>query len=323
MTTRAQDELVDTGPDPVSGDDHRPRIVVGVDGGASSQEAVTWAGAEATRRRVGIDLFRALRPTGRLTAHAGLFSHDVLQEAERSARESLTRSRRRLHRIDPSVQVRSWVVRGRAVDVLTEASEVALLVVVGARRDELRGREIGPFFDSTSLQVAARAACPVVVVPGPEPPGASGVVVGWDGTVAGDAVLDFAAGAAASRRGGLFVAQVVPPGSAGGGPGTSGAGSRERHPCGAEPELSSSSVRRIAGEHPGLALDRRVVGADSVPEGLLREAQGRELLVLGTRGRGALASLLLGSTSRNALRRSTIPTLIVHPDGPRRRAEGS
>lgn len=322
MTTRAQEELVETGSDPVSRDDHRPRIVVGVDGGVSSQEAVTWAGAEATRRRVGIDLVRALRPTGWVTAHAGLFSHDVLQEAERTARESLTRSRQRLHRTDPSVQVRSRLVRGRAVDVLTEASEVALLVVVGARRDELRGREIGPFFDSTSLQVSARAACPVVVVPGPEPSDASGVVVGWDGTVAADAVLDFAADAAASRRGGLFVVQVVPPGSASGGPGTGGAGSRGRHPSGVEPG-SSSSVRRVAGEHPGLAVERRVVEADSVPEGLLREAQGRALLVLGTRGRGALASLLLGSTSRKTLRRSTIPTLIIHPDGPHPGAQRS
>jgi nucleotide-binding universal stress UspA family protein len=200
---------------------------------------------------------------------------------------------------------------------------VALLVVVGARRDELRGREIGPFFDSTSLQVAARSACPVVVAPGPEPSGASGVVVGWDGTVAGDAVLNPAAGAAASRRGGSLVVQVVPPGAPGGGPGTSGARSRRRHPCGAEPELSSSSVRRIAGEHPGLAADRRVVGAASVPEGLVREAQGGELLVLGIRGRGALASLLPGFTSRNTLRRSTIPTVIVQPEGPRPGVEGS
>jgi nucleotide-binding universal stress UspA family protein len=199
---------------------------------------------------------------------------------------------------------------------------VALLVVVGARRDELSGREIGPFLDSTSLQVAARAVCPVVVVPGPEPSGASGVVVGWDGTVAGDAVLDFAADAAASRRGGLFVVQVVLPGSAVGGPVTGGAGSRGRHRCGAEPE-PSSSVRAVQEEHPDLAVHRRVVGADSVHEGLLQEVPGRELLVLGTRGRGTLASLLLGSTSRKTLRRSTIPTIIVHQDGFRPGAEGS
>lgn len=42
------------------------------------------------------------------------------------------------------------------------------------------------------------------------------------------------------------------------------------------------------------------------------ETQGADLLVVGRRGHGVAASLLLGSTSEYVVRRATVPVLVAH-----------
>jgi nucleotide-binding universal stress UspA family protein len=59
-----------------------------------------------------------------------------------------------------------------------------------------------------------------------------------------------------------------------------------------------------------------VLSHDPVRPGLLRqiEAGKHDLLVMGSRGRGAIRSALLGSVSHYALHHSPIPVLIVHAE---------
>jgi nucleotide-binding universal stress UspA family protein len=67
---------------------------------------------------------------------------------------------------------------------------------------------------------------------------------------------------------------------------------------------------------PGDVSVSTVLSHDPVRPGLLNqiEAGHHDLLVMGSRGRGAIRSALLGSVSHYALHHSPIPVLIVHAE---------
>jgi nucleotide-binding universal stress UspA family protein len=67
---------------------------------------------------------------------------------------------------------------------------------------------------------------------------------------------------------------------------------------------------------PGDVSVSTVLSHDPVRPGLLHqiEAGHHDLLVMGSRGRGAIRSALLGSVSHYALHHSPIPVLIVHAE---------
>ncbi|MFJ9455457.1 universal stress protein [Kitasatospora sp. NPDC101447] len=67
---------------------------------------------------------------------------------------------------------------------------------------------------------------------------------------------------------------------------------------------------RIRHDHPGLPVEVAVVAEDPV-DGLLAAAKGQELLVLGSRGLGGFAGLLVGSVGLAVAAAATVPTVLV------------
>ena len=67
----------------------------------------------------------------------------------------------------------------------------------------------------------------------------------------------------------------------------------------------------------GLAVERRIVAGTAAPV-LLDQAKDADLLVVGSRGHGGFAGLLLGSVSQQCAHHSTCPVVVVPP-----RANGS
>ncbi|MBS0262844.1 MAG: universal stress protein [Planctomycetes bacterium] len=69
-----------------------------------------------------------------------------------------------------------------------------------------------------------------------------------------------------------------------------------------------------ASTHPGLAVVRSVcVGNPFVEIVNYAEAQGIDLIVVGTHGRGALLHLLMGSVAEKVVRKAKCPVLTVRP----------
>jgi nucleotide-binding universal stress UspA family protein len=216
--------------------------------------------------------------------------------------------------VSPGLDVSSSTVRAQAASALIAASRHADTVVVGAHGT---GALAEVLLGSTSLQLAAYASCPVVVVR--EPPtgqvGPRRVVVGVDGSDLSTEATGYAFEQASARGRGLTVlhawnANVY----------TSGVAlSALMEPWGelvAEQELiTTEAIARWAEKFPNVHVRTHVM--QGRPADVLVDAsEGAELVVVCSRGRGGFRGLLLGSVSRNVLHRAHCPVAVVRPFSP-------
>ncbi|GII66141.1 universal stress protein [Sphaerisporangium krabiense] len=273
-------------------------IIVGVDGSPAGLDAVGWAVRE------GALLGRPVRIVHVMPKWAAEMPEDA-----------------------PHAEVGRWM-RGNAATVLKEATERAAAEPVEARvtaepaagdpRTTLLGlaadagmlvvgnHGLGGFrgllLGSVALGVAGYARCPVVVVRGPAAVTSGEVVVGMDGSVASDAAVGFAFAEAAARGARLRVVRVR---------------SGQERVLPSDPGEAADETRRLGESlaahrerHPGVEVVAQV--EDGHPARVLTEASAEaDLLVVGSRGRGGFAGLLLGSTSHAVLHHASCPVAVV------------
>ncbi|MYS80678.1 universal stress protein [Embleya scabrispora] len=133
-----------------------------------------------------------------------------------------------------------------------------------------------------------------------------GVLVGYDGSPGGERALAWGARAAAEAKAPLYLAMAIPAG-------TLAHLGRHAHSAevreGARALLEQAADRcRVA--HPYLAVETSLVEGPAA-DVLLEASRRAELIVVGTRGHGGFAGLLLGSVSLRVCAHTTCPVVVV------------
>ena len=85
--------------------------------------------------------------------------------------------------------------------------------------------------------------------------------------------------------------------------------------------LAEAVEDEAAGRPPAEILTRVVYGHPS--QALLEAAHGAQLLVVGSRGHGAFAGMLLGSVSQHCVQQAPCPVVVVPSSGPEQDEIGS
>ncbi|MBK1782824.1 universal stress protein [Prauserella cavernicola] len=280
-----------------------PPIVVGVDGSATSLDAVRWAAREAERTGAALRLTHAcdLPPLEsevpedtEAASWAGSGRCWLVTAASVAAAEA------------PGVET-DWSVRiGDATAVLTAQSREAGLVVLGSKGLDGRRRP-----GSVASAVAGSAACPVVVVRDGTVGADTGLVVaGTDGSPAACDALAFAFEAAAVRNARLVVVRAwCGPWAAEAGDDLGPAGLTAAREC--ENRRLSADLTGWREKFPRVRVSMFVASGDRPAPALLAAAANAQLLVVGRHGRGGAPAL--GSASGELLRDAGCPVAVVRP----------
>lgn len=260
-------------------------VVVGVDESEHAREALRWAVGEAATHGWGV---RAVLAWSYLDQHAAggvpEFRPDYGADDAAAALDGIVEA------TVPGAEVERVVVNDLAARALLEAGADADLLVVGARG---LGTVTATVLGSVSQQVVHHATVPVAVLRAGDAGTAGGpVVVGIDGSDNAVGALRFALDEA--RRHGV-AATVV-------------------HATRLDPDPEVIAAALAQCDTDGLTIESVVV-EDTPATAILAAADGSSLVVVGSRGRGGFAQLLLGSVSRNVVNGATGPVVIVPPNG--------
>jgi nucleotide-binding universal stress UspA family protein len=305
--------------------------VVGIDDSIASQTAVVHAAWEAERRGLPLRVVHGyVVSTPCLTPLAPLLDETALLT---SARERLAQIAQTVRSRRPQLPLTTSAVRADGAAALIQESATASLVVVGAPR--MRGFARPPI-GSVAGQVVRGARCPVLVirrsevVPAPIP-GAGPVLVGVDGSPHGESVLQFGFEEASARGVALVAAHVwsVPEltGLSAVGSGVQWDSDRVRAQAQLQEDAERTLAEALAGwqeRYPEVMVRRWVIHSFGTARVLLDVAHevSAGLLVVGSRGRGAVAGVAFGSVSQVLISHAVAPVAVIGPRAGSRVKEG-
>ena len=289
-----------------------PRLIVGVDGTEGSVEALRWAAHEAARRNwplhvitcaeLPVAVEAGMIGGGSITGSA-MDSIVTEQEAINQRAVNLARS------FGLDIEVSGETVLGAPAYALVGASQSADIIVVGATSHPGR---LTDMLGSVATLVAHRAKCPVVVVHGNDR--RSGdihrIAVGVDGSAGSDAALRWAIDEAIRCDAELMLVHgwIYPYL----GPRTGVSEPRDDMRLDAMRTLEASALKLL--ELAPAVRSHSIISEQSPAKAVIDAGKNADLVVVGSRGHGGFASLLLGSVSRTILQHASVPVVVVRAD---------
>jgi nucleotide-binding universal stress UspA family protein len=286
-------------------------VIVGFDESAASVAAVQWAAAEAARLGSELIVLSASDPPVQAPLGAGVI-HPV-PDLWSGCRAAAGRGVELARSCNPEGVIAAvGVVGGPAGELVARSNEAGLVVVGRNRRSALQAAVLG----SVSFAVALHARCPVAVVgegaerhPGPAWP----VVVGIDGSRSSLAAVALAIEFARRWQAPLHVVSACRAPSVTvwpDGPDDESAASSAQPWTSVAHAAVDQAIAQVRSVDPDLTVTGSVIEgrADDV---LVEESRRAGLVVIGSRGNGGFAGLMVGSVSHGVMRRSASPVVVL------------
>jgi nucleotide-binding universal stress UspA family protein len=278
------------------------RLTVGFDGSDASMRAVMWAAAEADRRGAQLDIVSCFTTPPATHPRFMTLPSDV--EGIRAETDAALRAiAARVTAAHPKLVCTAQVIFGSPGVELVHASARSDLLVVGTTG---AGSVEAWLLGSVAHTAARTSTVPVVMVPAMEPaPLVGRIVLGVDDSASADHALDWATDAADDRGAGLVIVHAwqyqyaLEPGSMG-----------RRDVCRVDAALVLQRAverRRARGRGP---VSAELIEGPAA-EVLVKQALDADLVVVGSRGRGALRSSVFGSVAHSVAAGSARPTVVV------------
>jgi len=268
--------------------------VVAWNGSAQSRAALLWAIEREQSGLGGLLLLTVIDDAFRSCGQAAMDELLVAGQQALDAEEAWIRL------AAPTILVTARLLRGEPENEIMRNCPVGSMLAVGQREGPSPSQRW-----SFAARLASEAAVPVVIVEAGPVRDRAGVIVGVDGSPASHEASLVAAAEAQRRHEPLHAVHAWP--------GATHGLASESHLDDLHAEhqgILDSSVSVISDAFPSLPVEGHLDPgpADSV---LRRRAQDAALLVVGSRGHGAVRRFLLGSVSRSLILSATCPLVIV------------
>lgn len=290
-------------------------VVVAVDGSPASDNAVRWAANTAAKRDVALRLASSYTMPQFLYAEGMVPPQELYDDLQRETMQKVDDAREVALEVAPELRIGHAVAEGSPIDMLLEMSRDAGMIVTGSRG---LGGLSGVVLGSVSAAVVSHAHCPVVVVRednavtdetkyGP-------IVVGVDGSEVSKRATEVAFQEAEARGAELLAVHTwIDSQVTMSGPAFTITDDRWEEARAEKSAMLDEYLGEFAKSHPNVEM-RKMITRDRPVRALTEAAQGAQLLVTGSHGRGGFKGMLLGSTSRALLQSAPCPMMVVRPE---------